>query len=165
MQESSLFTTPFPAFIVSRFLDNGHSDWCVVMPLCYLDLWFWAIFRVPFFFCKDWVNFTSWNCFLQCLSCFELFCRFLTVGYFLSAVVIYSPAIFVNIKWPLSTGFKAAVAGNSHKAAGFLHSQLCLLGQQSLPGSRVPRLSIRVECARTNPQKLMSHCFSFVFLI
>ena len=30
MQEGSLFTTPAPAFIVSRFFDNGHSDWCEV---------------------------------------------------------------------------------------------------------------------------------------
>ena len=28
MQEGSLFTTPSPAFIVSRFFDNGHSDRC-----------------------------------------------------------------------------------------------------------------------------------------
>ena len=33
MQEGSLFTTPFPAFIVSRFFDNCHSDWCEVIPL------------------------------------------------------------------------------------------------------------------------------------
>ena len=36
MQESSLFTTPFPAFIVSRFFDNGHSDWYEVIPIVVL---------------------------------------------------------------------------------------------------------------------------------
>ena len=30
------FTTPFPAFIVSRFFDNGHSDWREVIPHCSL---------------------------------------------------------------------------------------------------------------------------------
>ena len=28
------FTTPFPAFIVSRFFDNGHSDWHEVIHHC-----------------------------------------------------------------------------------------------------------------------------------
>ena len=32
MQEGSFFTTPFPAFILSRFFDNGHSDWREVIP-------------------------------------------------------------------------------------------------------------------------------------
>ena len=27
----SLFSIPSPAFIVCRFFDNGHSDWCKVM--------------------------------------------------------------------------------------------------------------------------------------
>ena len=38
------------------------------------------------------------------------------------------------------TGLKAAVVGNGHTAAAFLHSQTGLLGQQSFPGGRVPRL-------------------------
>ena len=33
-QEGSLFTTPFPAFVFSRFFDNGHSDWCEVISHC-----------------------------------------------------------------------------------------------------------------------------------
>ena len=28
MQEGSLFSTPSPAFIICRFFDDGHSDWC-----------------------------------------------------------------------------------------------------------------------------------------
>ena len=39
-----------------------------------------------------------------------------------------------------SSGFKAAVVGNGHKEAAFLHSQIWVVGQQSLSGSRVPRL-------------------------
>ena len=38
MSEGSLFSTPSPAFIVCRFLDRSHSDWCEVVPHCGLDL-------------------------------------------------------------------------------------------------------------------------------
>ena len=34
VQEGSLFSTPSPAFIVCRFFDDGHSDWCEVIPHC-----------------------------------------------------------------------------------------------------------------------------------
>ena len=40
VQEGSLFTTPSPAFIVSRFFDNGHSDWHEVIHHCSSDLHF-----------------------------------------------------------------------------------------------------------------------------
>ena len=36
----SLFSIPSPAFIVCRFFDNGHSDWCEVIPHCSFDLHF-----------------------------------------------------------------------------------------------------------------------------
>ena len=38
MYEGSLFSTPSPAFIVCRFFDDGHSDWCEVIPHCSFDL-------------------------------------------------------------------------------------------------------------------------------
>ena len=34
------FSTPSPAFIVSRFFDDDHSDWCEVIPHCSCDLHF-----------------------------------------------------------------------------------------------------------------------------
>ena len=38
MYEASLFSTPSPAFIVSRFFDDGHSDWyewyLIVLLIC-----------------------------------------------------------------------------------------------------------------------------------
>ena len=40
LQEGSLFSTPFPALIVHRFLDDGHSDWCEVILHCSFDLHF-----------------------------------------------------------------------------------------------------------------------------
>ena len=36
MQEDSLFSTSSSAFIVYRFFDDGHFDWCEVIPHCSL---------------------------------------------------------------------------------------------------------------------------------
>ena len=38
VQECSLFSTPFPAFIVCRLFDDGHSDGCEVISHCSFDL-------------------------------------------------------------------------------------------------------------------------------
>ena len=54
MWEGSLFSTPSPAFIDCRLLDNSHSDWCEMVPHCGFDLhfsdneWCWASFHVFF---------------------------------------------------------------------------------------------------------------------
>ena len=40
MQERSLFSTPFPALIVCRLFDDGHSDRCEVISHCSFDLHF-----------------------------------------------------------------------------------------------------------------------------
>ena len=39
MQDSSLLSTHSLVFIVYRFFDDGHSDWCEVIPYCF-DLHF-----------------------------------------------------------------------------------------------------------------------------
>ena len=52
VQEGSLFSTPFPALIVCRHFDGGHSDLCEMIPHCGFDLyfsnneWCWASFHV-----------------------------------------------------------------------------------------------------------------------
>ena len=38
MQEGSLFSIPSTAFVVYRLFDDGHSDWCEVIPYCSLDV-------------------------------------------------------------------------------------------------------------------------------
>ena len=48
MQEGSLFSTPSPAFIVSRFFDDGHSDWCEVISHC--SFFFFNLFIYLFIF-------------------------------------------------------------------------------------------------------------------
>ena len=40
VQECSLFSTPSLAFSVCRLFDDGHSYWCVLIPLCTFDLHF-----------------------------------------------------------------------------------------------------------------------------
>ena len=40
VQECSLFSTPFLAFIVCRHFDSGHSDWYEVITHCTFDLHF-----------------------------------------------------------------------------------------------------------------------------
>ena len=40
VQESSLFSTPSPAFFICRLFDYGHSDLCEVISFCSFDLHF-----------------------------------------------------------------------------------------------------------------------------
>ena len=46
------FSTSSPAFIVCRFLDDGYSDWCELIPHCNFHFnfsnneWYWASFHV-----------------------------------------------------------------------------------------------------------------------
>ena len=40
LMEGCLLSTPSPAFIVCGFFDDGHFDWCEVMPHCGFDLHF-----------------------------------------------------------------------------------------------------------------------------
>ena len=40
MEEDSVFSSPSPAFIVCRFFDDGHSEWCEVVPHHSSDLYF-----------------------------------------------------------------------------------------------------------------------------
>ena len=54
MQEHSLFPTPSQTFIVCRLFDDGHSDWCEVIPHCSFDLHFWIISNVSIFSCVPW---------------------------------------------------------------------------------------------------------------
>ena len=40
MEEHSLFCTPFPAFIVHRLFNDGHSEWCEVISYDSFDFHF-----------------------------------------------------------------------------------------------------------------------------
>ena len=70
----------------------------------------------------------------------EIFGRFSTPGFFFESRCHLQACIDCEYLVTISTGFKAAVVCNGHKAAAFLLYQIWLLGQQSLTGSGVPRL-------------------------
>ena len=40
VSEGSLFSTPFPAFVICRLFGDGHSDWYEGVPHCSFDLHF-----------------------------------------------------------------------------------------------------------------------------
>ena len=82
MQECSLFSTPSPAFIVCRFFDDGHSDWCVVVP----HLWFsfafhWWLVMLSMFSCVYWPFILWWSAYV--------FCPFLTWVVFLMIIELW----------------------------------------------------------------------------
>ena len=37
---AAVHSTPSPAFVVCRFFDDGHSDWCEIITHCSFDLHF-----------------------------------------------------------------------------------------------------------------------------
>ena len=34
VNDGLLFSVPFPALVICRLVNNGHSDWCEVVPHC-----------------------------------------------------------------------------------------------------------------------------------
>ena len=40
MWEGSIFSTPSLTFVICRLFNDGHSDWCEVVPHCSFDLHF-----------------------------------------------------------------------------------------------------------------------------
>ena len=99
VQEGSLFSTPSPAFIICRFFDDGHSDWCEVMPhcicisllisavehlssACWPSVCFWrniCLSLLPIFwlgcflYCAAWVVFIFWKFSPCCSYCLQIF--------------------------------------------------------------------------------------------
>ena len=40
VQEGSIFSTPSLAFVIFSLINDGHSDWCEMVPHCSFDLHF-----------------------------------------------------------------------------------------------------------------------------
>ena len=115
VQEHSLFSTPCPAFIVFRFYDDGHSDWCEVISHCSFDLHFcnnkcWAFSHVFInhlclwktvclgFLCIFWLGclfFWYWTAWATCLFWRLILCQ-------LFHLILFSPTlrvVFSSCSW------------------------------------------------------------------
>ena len=51
VQEGSLFSTPFPGFIVCKLFDDGHSNQCEVISHCSFDLRSLVMSDIPLCIC------------------------------------------------------------------------------------------------------------------
>ena len=76
MQEGSLFSAPSPAFVVCRFSDDAHSNWCEVIPHCGFVCLFFNLIKLiyllflavldlrfcarAFSSCGEWGHSSSW---------------------------------------------------------------------------------------------------------
>ena len=49
VQEGSIFPTSSLSFVICKSFDDGHSDWCEVIPHCSFDLHFSNNQRKPYF--------------------------------------------------------------------------------------------------------------------
>ena len=62
MQEGSIFSTPFPAFSVCRFFDDGPGDWCEVIPDGNFDMLSFIMSDVEhLLMCLLFIGISSWR--------------------------------------------------------------------------------------------------------
>ena len=112
VQGGSLFSIPFPAFIICRLFDDGHSDWYEMISHCIFDLHFANCKRC-------WASFHGFDSHLYIFfgeSLFRSFSHFL-IGLFVYLVLSSMNCLYILEINPLSV---------ISYATYFSHSEVCL---------------------------------------
>ena len=121
------FSTTPTGLTVYRLLADGDSDWCELIPLYGLNLHVCHILlkltfkACPFYFSNCDYSLVLQSVFLKHVPHFEMFWPLPPSRHF-EGRFHFQPCSTCSYEVTISTGFKAAFAGNCQRAAAFLCS-------------------------------------------